>query len=53
MAHYQPMLAGCPGQKPAKCTTTPQPCPGHPGVTFCNSDPRAGQCGEKMPHKVR
>eukprot|EP01043_Picozoa_sp_COSAG02_P053919 COSAG02_NODE_6026_length_3863_cov_7.223433_4_plen_317_part_00 len=26
------------------CTVTPQPCPSHPGRTFCASDPSSGQC---------
>lgn len=26
------------------CTRTPQPCPNHPGRTFCASDPSPGQC---------
>ena len=33
-----------PGPKPAHCTTTPQPCPSHPGRTFCASDKSPGQC---------
>ena len=35
----------------AGCTTKPQLCPSHPGVTFCKSDPAAGQCDKAMPHK--
>jgi hypothetical protein len=33
------------------CTTKPQPCSSHPGVTFCKSDPAGGQCAKPMPHK--
>eukprot|EP01052_Picozoa_sp_SAG31_P043002 SAG31_NODE_7020_length_1814_cov_1.844315_1_plen_278_part_00 len=33
-----------PGPGPAHCTTTPQPCPNHPGRTFCASDKSPGQC---------
>jgi hypothetical protein len=33
------------------CTAVPQPCPSHPGVTFCASDPAPRQCDQKMPHK--
>lgn len=29
---------------PPGCTTEPQPCPGHPGRTFCQSDSAAHQC---------
>ena len=29
---------------PPKCSTAPQPCPSHPGRTYCLSDPAAGQC---------
>ena len=28
------------------CTTTPQPCPAHKGVTFCKSDPTSNQCSK-------
>ena len=48
---FSPYPKLCPGDKPVKCTTKPQPCPGHPGVTFCNSDPAPGQCDKPMPHK--
>eukprot|EP01051_Picozoa_sp_SAG22_P006970 SAG22_NODE_475_length_10003_cov_3.943356_2_plen_925_part_00 len=33
------------------CTSTPQPCPSHPGVTFCASDSTPHQCSRPMPHK--
>ena len=33
------------------CTAKPQPCPSHPGTTFCVSDKTPGQCDKKMPHK--
>ena len=48
---FSPYPKLCPGDKPVKCTTKPQPCPGHPGATFCNSDPAPGQCDKPMPHK--
>jgi hypothetical protein len=48
---FAPFPELCPGQKPVKCTTEPQPCPGHPGVTFCLSDPAPSQCDAPMPHK--
>ena len=32
-----------PPPPPPGCTTAPQPCPSHPGVTFCMSDPAPGQ----------
>ena len=35
----------------APCTDKPQPCPSHPGVTFCPSDKAPGQCSKPMPHK--
>ena len=31
------------------CTTVPQPCPSHPGRTFCASNPASGQC-DKTTH---
>jgi hypothetical protein len=33
------------------CTSQPQPCPSHPGVTWCPSDKAAGQCSQPMPRK--
>jgi hypothetical protein len=33
------------------CSTTPQKCGSHPGVTFCPSNTTAGQCSTPMPHK--
>lgn len=29
---------------PAPCNSTPQPCPSHPGHTFCATDKTPGQC---------
>ncbi len=34
-----------------RCTTAPQPCPNHAGVTFCESDDSPHQCDRPMPHK--
>ena len=39
-----------PPSPPAKCTSTPQRCSGHPSVTYCPSDPAKGQCDQPMPH---
>ena len=41
-----PLLALAAGAVAAStpCTRTPQPCPSHPGRTFCASDPSTGQC---------
>jgi hypothetical protein len=33
------------------CSSVAQPCPSHPGRTFCESDPAPGQCDDPMPHK--
>lgn len=38
-------------QQQQPCSTKPQPCPAHPGTTFCMSDKTPGQCTKKMPHK--
>ena len=37
-------LAAHAGPAHSGCTTTPQPCPAHPGRTFCASDRSTGQC---------
>eukprot|EP01043_Picozoa_sp_COSAG02_P018042 COSAG02_NODE_832_length_16660_cov_16.228006_5_plen_456_part_00 len=34
----------------APCTRVPQPCPSHPGVTFCPSSQNHTQCDAPMPH---
>jgi hypothetical protein len=42
--HY-PLVGGpAPSPPGGPCTTTPQPCPSHPGRTFCMSDKEPGQC---------
>lgn len=46
-----PLKGGQPPPPIPGCTTKPQPCPSHPGVTFCISDPASGQCDRPMPHK--
>jgi hypothetical protein len=46
-----PPLKGAKPQPTPGCTTKPQPCPSHPDVTYCISDPASGQCDEPMPHK--
>ena len=33
----------------APCAASP--CPGHPAVNFCPSNPASGQCDAPMPHK--
>ncbi len=33
------------------CSSTPQKCSSHPGVTFCPSNHTPGQCETPMPHK--
>jgi hypothetical protein len=42
---------GAPPAPAPGCSTTPQPCPAHPGATFCEGDPAPDQCSRPMPHK--
>jgi len=37
-------IADHPPPKPGHCSTTPQPCPSHPGRTFCSSSTAPNQC---------
>jgi hypothetical protein len=44
---HQPLIIATTTTPPPpahNCSDVPQPCPQHPGRTFCPSDPRKGQC---------
>lgn len=38
--------SGPPAPTHINCTSIPQPCPSHPGRTFCASNPASGQCDQ-------